>query len=153
MAHRVLAAGAHALVAVGGLALAAGAARVVGASPTASVLVLAVTALVGSVGVPVWAAGLVAAATWAVHTGFLARPAAAGIGPEQVENLLLFAAAAGWGWTCGRRARVSGPVPPPSRPRPARPAPAAPRAPAPTAPAPPASPPPPRRAARSAAAR
>ncbi|PRY13938.1 hypothetical protein CLV37_10756 [Kineococcus rhizosphaerae] len=105
-AHPVLAGEVHLFVAAGTLVLGTGAAVAAHASSAASVLVLVVTVLVGSFGIPVWAAGLLAAVTWVVHVGFFVEARGFGVGPEEVENLLLFVATAGAGWWLGRRATV-----------------------------------------------
>lgn len=91
----------HALLAVGTLLFGVAATTLAHASPAATVLVLVATTLVGALGLPGWAAGLLAAATSAVHAVVLAPGAAA---VDRCEDVLLFAAAAGTGWFCGRRA-------------------------------------------------
>ena len=111
--HRTLAAELHVLAAAGTLVGGTAVAVLAGASPPASVLILTVTSLVGSLGAPAWGAAVVGLATWFVHTGLLVEARGLAPGPDQAENLLLFTAAAFLGWFCGRRAR--NPDPPPAQ--------------------------------------
>lgn len=104
--HRALAAELHVLVAAATLAGGTALAVVADASSAASVLLLTATCLVGSLGTPAWAAAAVALATWFVHCTLLVQARGLPVGPDQAENFLLFAAAAGAGWFCGRRARA-----------------------------------------------
>lgn len=107
--HRTLEAELHVLLAAGTLVGGTAIAVIANASLPASVLILTATSLVGSLGARAWAAAVVGIATWCVHTGLFVQARGSAVGPDQVENLVLFTAAAALGWFCGRRAREEEP--------------------------------------------
>lgn len=107
--HRTLEAELHVLLAAGTLVGGTAVAVTANASLPASVLILTATSLVGSLGARGWAAALVGISTWCVHTGLFVQARGSAVGPDQVENLVLFTAAAALGWFCGRRAREEEP--------------------------------------------